>query len=471
MPEAPGPGSPASPIVQRVAIACQGGGARTAFTAGVLDRLLEENGRAATADGEPPVIFEIVGLSGTSGGAICAALAWRALLLGDAESRAALGGFWTSPYPGGNAALDLATPAGWVDAAGLGQRAALGDTAAALTLLDAARAASGRVFQASLGLLANQPVQWTPEAWPYAWPRLFARFDALAGPAVAAATAFAPPAWRALNPLLPDSAMRREFDAQELMRALLHAWFPPEVLARMRTVASRPGAPDLLIGAVDVARTHEGTAHGAPADSLLDADEHKARQTNFVVFRGSRNVDRLIECLLASSALPTLMRAVTIDAAPHWDALYSANPPVRDLPDLFTRDKPELNPEEIWVIRINPLEGHGEPQSFAAIDDRRNELAGNISLLHEIAAVRTMNRVARAVRELNRKKPPAGLDYREVALGFIDLEPFDGHLDHLSKFDRSQPFLCRLFEHGRARAAEFLEDWRMEERAWARANA
>lgn len=53
----------------RVAIACQGGGSHTAFTAGVLDRLLSEEN----------VDFEIVGLSGTSGGAICAFATWYGL--------------------------------------------------------------------------------------------------------------------------------------------------------------------------------------------------------------------------------------------------------------------------------------------------------------------------------------------------------------------------------------------------------
>ena len=67
----------------RVAIACQGGGSHTAFTAGVLKHLLEED--------RP---FEVVGLSGTSGGAICAALAWQGLLL--EGGTAALERFWTS---------------------------------------------------------------------------------------------------------------------------------------------------------------------------------------------------------------------------------------------------------------------------------------------------------------------------------------------------------------------------------------
>ena len=56
---------------RKVAIACQGGGSHSAFTAGVLRGVLQE---AQKKDAS----FEIVGLSGTSGGAICrtACLAW-----------------------------------------------------------------------------------------------------------------------------------------------------------------------------------------------------------------------------------------------------------------------------------------------------------------------------------------------------------------------------------------------------------
>ncbi|AAV45233.1 putative patatin-like phospholipase [Haloarcula marismortui ATCC 43049] len=53
-----------------VAIACQGGGSHTAFTAGALKRLLP----AVDAN------YELVGLSGTSGGALCAVTAWYGLL-------------------------------------------------------------------------------------------------------------------------------------------------------------------------------------------------------------------------------------------------------------------------------------------------------------------------------------------------------------------------------------------------------
>lgn len=71
---------------RRVAIACQGGGSHTAFTAGVLKRLL----RAEELRG-----YEVVGLSGTSGGAVCAMLAWHHLLRGDRAGAAeALEAFW-----------------------------------------------------------------------------------------------------------------------------------------------------------------------------------------------------------------------------------------------------------------------------------------------------------------------------------------------------------------------------------------
>jgi NTE family protein len=71
---------------KRVAIACQGGGSHTAFTAGVLKKLLRT---------EELKRYEVVGLSGTSGGAVCALLAWHNLLRDDGAGAAeALDAFW-----------------------------------------------------------------------------------------------------------------------------------------------------------------------------------------------------------------------------------------------------------------------------------------------------------------------------------------------------------------------------------------
>ena len=61
---------------KRLAIGCQGGGVHSAFVAGALKRLLREEQH------------EVVALSGTSGGAICAFLAWYALLENDGAEAA-----------------------------------------------------------------------------------------------------------------------------------------------------------------------------------------------------------------------------------------------------------------------------------------------------------------------------------------------------------------------------------------------
>jgi NTE family protein len=75
-----------APEPKRIAIACQGGGSHTAFTAGVLKRLLRPG--EAVRD-------QLVGLSGTSGGAICALLAWVGLADEDPNRPAELlDGFW-----------------------------------------------------------------------------------------------------------------------------------------------------------------------------------------------------------------------------------------------------------------------------------------------------------------------------------------------------------------------------------------
>jgi len=72
----------ADPRATRVAIACQGGGSHTAFTAGALQSLL--------ADTET----NVVGMSGTSGGAICATAAWYGLLAPEETAGSVLDAVW-----------------------------------------------------------------------------------------------------------------------------------------------------------------------------------------------------------------------------------------------------------------------------------------------------------------------------------------------------------------------------------------
>jgi NTE family protein len=69
----------------KVAIACQGGGSQTAFTAGVLKALCDAN-----VEDE----FQVVGASGTSGGALCATLVWYSLCKGEKPTWRRLIDFW-----------------------------------------------------------------------------------------------------------------------------------------------------------------------------------------------------------------------------------------------------------------------------------------------------------------------------------------------------------------------------------------
>src|SRR3954453_23702610 len=73
-----------------IAIACQGGGAQTAFTAGALQALFDAGIEKQ---------FDIVSLGGTSGGAVCASLVWYALHAGEKQICQRLLDFWTDNQP------------------------------------------------------------------------------------------------------------------------------------------------------------------------------------------------------------------------------------------------------------------------------------------------------------------------------------------------------------------------------------
>jgi NTE family protein len=198
---------------------------------------------------------------------------------------------------------------------------------------------------------------------------------------------------------------------QERMRDILNELLNFEEL---RELARRPGAPALQIGAVEVRTGH------------------------FEVFSGK---DLVVECLLASAAIPELFPAVTIPGwGVYWDGLFSQNPPIHDLTD--------HNINELWVIQINPNACSRLPTETHEIVDRRNELAGNISLEQELRIIEMMNRLL-AAGKLNDPK------YHPIHVGRILL---DRDLDFASKLDRQPAFLDELREYGKAKARWFLKE-------------
>ncbi|NTU83489.1 MAG: patatin-like phospholipase family protein [Chloroflexales bacterium] len=339
-----------APHPRRVAVACQGGGSHTAFTAGVLKSLLRAEERAD---------YKICALSGTSGGAICAALAWYGLLKvehGEWHREQAvriLDDFWRD-----NAA-QLPWERFWNDW--------------------------------SVGLIRLHMQGRLPElkASPYA-------------PQAAVTSA-----------LLTQLAPRREFFD---LRALLEKYL------RLDEVAQPVMDPRLLIGAVGVLSGKFKAFDSLAAEISIDA-------------------------VLASTTLPSLFQAIRIGDEIYWDGLFSQNPPVREL---LLGLEVQQKPDEIWVVRINAQQLATEPTSVEEIEDRRNALAGNLSLNHELDVI---NKVNLWMDEGKFKSPHA----KRIQIHWIEMSPkLSARLGYVTKLNRDPEFLAGLIADGEAQAEAFL---------------
>ncbi len=373
----------------RVAVACQGGGAHTAFTAGVLDAILDNQDRR----------FRVVALSGTSGGAVCALFAWCGLAWGDPQrGRELLREFWKD-----NAASSTAERL-W----NLG------------TLWAARSPVEGRLspYDPALSWLRSQ-ASLQGELW-----RDALQFSPAGGQDPGPGLTWAEAA-RAEFAHLP---MREEFlDLETLLRKHLDFDALPKGLRE----------PRLLVGAVEVL-TGRFTAFDSSKAAVLP------------------------EWLLASSALPTLFRAVPVGEGLYWDGLFSQNPPVRE----FVRGvEVAEKPDQIWVVQINPRRRTSEPRSVEEILDRRNELSGNVSLQQELEFIKTLNGILRTVGQTSSQTAGSLDHYKIVPICRIQVD--EGRLrreegldlDYASKLDRSPAFLGALTEHGRRQADAFLKGW------------
>jgi NTE family protein len=313
---------------RRVAIACQGGGSHTAFTAGALKEILKHKDTEGSE-------FEIVALSGTSGGSICALLAWYGLLMGDtAKAAELLDSFWRD-----NSAASFRDK-----------------------ILNEWLLQTNRFFGNAGG---------TPTISPY---------------------------------LTPASAW-----ASDQLREMIERHVAFERIEEL----VKPSSPMLLIGAAEVV-----------------SGEFKA-------FSSRRDTIE-VEMILASAALPTMFEAVHTNGGVYWDGLFSQNPPVRELPD--------AKPDEIWVIQIDPQGRAAEPKTMPDIMDRRNELAGNLSLYQEIYFIEKINEwVAEGVL--------SGTKHEVIEVKWIEMLR---DLDSESKLDRDPQFIQSMVAHGEDQAGAFL---------------
>jgi len=151
------------------------------------------------------------------------------------------------------------------------------------------------------------------------------------------------------------------------------------------------------------------------------------------------------DALLASSCLPHLFQAVTIDDEAYWDGGYLANPALWPLIQGET-------PDDILLLTLNPFNRAELPRCTSDIVDRLNEISFNAPLVAELRALAVVQDL------IDQGQLILGPDnrYRQTRIHAIEA---DGHLDDLSlrsKSDTAWSFLTGLKERGRAAADEWL---------------
>ena len=142
------------------------------------------------------------------------------------------------------------------------------------------------------------------------------------------------------------------------------------------------------------------------------------------------------DMVLASAAIPTVFPAIHTDGGVYWDGLFSQNPPVRELL--------EAQPDELWVIQINPTATDREPRSVLDITDRRNELSGNLSLYQELHVIEKID-------QLLADGLLIGDRYKQVTVRVIEMSrPASSRLlGPASKLNRDRGFPARADRTGR----------------------
>ena len=354
-----------------VAVACQGGGMHGAFTVGVLTEILYAYEQKK---------FDLVGLSGTSAGALSALMVWYGLT----PKRQGASGV--------QAAIDQVNQA-WEDF--------VAQPNTVETLLNRF---TYQAFRAE-----EREIPWFGIS-----PKIFG-FNPYAA------------AYEALSARLPSLGVRREYFDLDAFLQKACPNFENNIV--WQNVDKR-----LLIGASEVVNGFETVFDsfvrpGAPEENTgMDMARHPDAYWR-------QQLPLSLDAVAASGTLPVFREAEKIDSFFYWDGLYSNNPPLREF---FTGHTQQ--PDEIWIVRINPQEWPYAPETNADIQDRQNELMGNLSLHKELDLIFARRRNL-IVRTIKMTKSTAD------------------NLMYSSKFDRSRAFMDQMRQEGRDVARTWLANW------------
>jgi NTE family protein len=306
---------------KKIAVGCQGGGMHAAFEVGVLTEILKDCEKKK---------FELVGLSGTSAGALCALMVWYGLVPKNGR-------------PGSeSAAIDKLNDFWDHFVAKTG----------AETLLNLLTFGALRAEETEIPVLGiNAPIFGLNPAG--AFYKLIARS------------------------LPPLGVRKRYFDLENMLAddcPEFHGVDWPQVKTR------------LLIGASEV-------VNGLETVFDSDVNK-KPQSVNKGMQKGDpdywhQQLPLTLSGVAASGTLPSFREAQRIEGGYYWDGLYSQNPPVREF--LNGVDTEEV-PDELWIVRINPQRWPEQPKSNTETMDRENELMGNLSLHKELDFIMAVNK-------------------------------------------------------------------------------
>jgi NTE family protein len=316
-------------VAKKVAIACQGGGMHAAFEVGVLTEILKNiDEQKKRQDIDDKKRFELVGISGTSAGALCALMVWYGLAPknnrpgSEHEASALLNDFWDKfvASPGVESVLNFLTYATF------------------------------RAEEAEIPVLGlNAPI-----------------FSGSSDPRGVIYKSLA--AW-----LSSLGVRQRYFD----LNYLLEKACPDFDAIDWKNLTTR-----LLIGASEVVNGLE---------TVFDSDVNKGSQKRDVSYWRQR-LQLSLKGVAGAGTLPPFRQAELIDGRYYWDGLYSQNPPVREFLWGAVDEVPDelwvvrINPQQ-W-----PEHWPEEPKTNAEIKDCQNELMGNLSLHKELDFIVIVNR-------------------------------------------------------------------------------
>jgi len=381
---------------KKVAVACQGGGMHAAFEVGVLTKILEDVAAQK---------FELVGLSGTSAGALCALMVWYGLAHKDgnpgsvADASKKLNDFWD----------DFVAKKG------------------AEKVLNFFTYRTLRAEEMEIPLLGINAPLIAGSFNPYG-----ALYQSVA-------------AW------LPHLGVRQGyFDLHDLLAEVC-----PALAANPPTIDWQQLKTRVLIGASEVVNGFETVF-----DSDVNKDPQKTNkgmQPNHTIDFWRQRLPLTLSGVAASGTLPIFREAEHIDGdGDYWDGLYSQNPPIREF--FYSKAIPTDRPHELWIIRINPQQWPYVPKSNADVQDRENELMGNLSLNKDLDFLMMMN-------AWNQKYGGQfANDHPLVTMRTIKMKQTTAdELRYSSKFDRSEAFMNKLRQEGETVARNWLDLWNLNQ--------